>query len=73
MATGDPVAMGVWLVHLSINLIGAMIFLPLMKPFSRVIKSTADKVAASPRLTLVITIIFHLVPATIILLYILRG
>jgi hypothetical protein len=44
-----------------------------MKPFSRVIKSTADKVAASPRLTLVITIIFHLVPATIILLYILRG
>jgi sodium-dependent phosphate cotransporter len=73
MATGDPVAMGVWLVHLSVNVIGAIIFFPLMKPFSRLIRNTADKVAASPKLTLVITIVFHLVPATVILLYILRG
>jgi Na+/phosphate symporter len=72
MATGDPVAMGVWLVHLSINVIGALIFLPLMKPFSKMIRVTADKVAASPKLTLVITVVFHLVPASIILYYFLR-
>ena len=72
MATGDPVAMGVWLVHLSINIIGALIFLPLMKPFSKMIRVTADKVAASPKLTLVITVVFHLVPASIILYYFLR-
>jgi len=45
MATGDPIALGVWLVHLSVNLIGALVFLSLMKPFSRVIKATADKKA----------------------------
>jgi len=73
MATGDPVAMGVWLVHLSINVIGALIFLPLMKPFSRLIKKTADRVAASPRLTLAITVVFHLVPASIILYYFLKA
>ncbi len=69
MATGDPIAMGVWLVHLSVNVLGALIFLPLMKPFSRLIKATADRVAASPRLTLAITAIFHLIPAAIILYY----
>ena len=70
MATGDPIALGVWLVHLSVNLIGALIFLPLMKPFSKVIKATADKIAASPKLTLVIAAVFHLIPAVIILFYI---
>lgn len=70
MATGDPIALGVWLVHLSVNLIGALIFLPLMKPFSKVIKATADKIAASPKLTLVIAAVFHLIPAVIILFYV---
>jgi solute carrier family 34 (sodium-dependent phosphate cotransporter) len=69
MATGDPVAMGVWLVHLSVNLIGALIFLPLMKPFSKMIKKTSDTVAASPKLTLIVTAVFHLIPAAIILFY----
>jgi sodium-dependent phosphate cotransporter len=73
MATGDPIAMGVWLVHLSVNVIGALIFLPLMKPFSRLVQKTANMVAASPRLTLIITIVFHLIPATIILFYILKA
>jgi solute carrier family 34 (sodium-dependent phosphate cotransporter) len=70
MATGDPIALGVWLVHLSVNVIGALIFLPLMKPFSRVIKATADKIAASPRLTLVVAAVFHIIPAVIILFYV---
>jgi sodium-dependent phosphate cotransporter len=70
MATGDPIALGVWLVHLSVNLIGALIFLPLMKPFSKVIKAAADKIAASPKLTLVIAAVFHLIPAVILLFYV---
>jgi len=72
MATGDPIALGVWLVHLSINLIGALIFLPLLKPFSAVIKACAEKVAASPKLTLIITAVFHLIPASVIIYYALR-
>ncbi len=73
MATGDPIALGVWLVHLSVNLLGALIFLPLMKPFSRLVKTTADSVAASPRLTLAVTAVFHLIPAAIILYYSLNA
>ncbi len=73
MATGDPLALGVWLVHLTINLVGALIFLPLMKPFSRVVRATSDRVAASPKLTLVIAAIFHLVPAIIIAYYVATG
>lgn len=69
MATGDPISMGVWLVHLSVNVIGALIFLPLMKPFSKIVKIIADKVAASPKLTLIITAVFHLIPISIVLLY----
>ena len=73
MATGDPVAMGVWLVQLTINIIGAIIFLILMKPFSQFVRATADKMATSPRLTLFITIFFHLIPTTILIFYILKG
>jgi Na+/phosphate symporter len=72
MATGDPVAMGVWLVQLTINVVGATIFMIFMKPFSRVVRLTAEKVASSPRLTLTITVIFHLIPTSIILIYFLR-
>ncbi len=73
MATGDPFALGVWLVHLSVNIIGALIFFPLMKPFSKIVKSTADSIAASPRMTLTITAVFHLIPAAIIAFYVLTG
>jgi hypothetical protein len=73
MATGDPLALGVWLVHLSINVMGALIFLPIMKPFSKVVKKTADSIAASPRLTLIVTAVFHLIPAGIIIYYVLTG
>jgi hypothetical protein len=43
----------------------------LMKPFSQIVRLTAEKVAASPRLTLAITAVFHLIPTSIILFYIL--
>ncbi len=42
LATGDPAAMSVWLVHLSNNLIGALIFLPLMRPFSRLVRRLSE-------------------------------
>ncbi|MBN1683253.1 Na/Pi cotransporter family protein [Candidatus Bathyarchaeota archaeon] len=69
MATGNPIAMGVWLVHLSINLIGAMMFLPLLKPFSDLIKSIAGIIAESPKTTLITTVLFHLIPILILLIY----
>jgi len=69
MATGDPVSLGVWLVHLTINLVGAIIFFPLLKPFSTLTRRTAEFVARSPRTTLIIAALFHIVPSMIILYY----
>lgn len=69
LATGDPIGLGVWLVHLSINLIGALIFMPLLKPFAAFTRRVARFVSSSPRVTLIITAIFHILPAAIILYY----
>ena len=71
LATGDPVSLGVWLVHLTINLLGACIFFPMLGPFSRLVRWTAEKIAASPKLTLTIAIIIHAIPVIVILGYIL--
>ncbi|UCH56676.1 MAG: Na/Pi cotransporter family protein [Candidatus Bathyarchaeota archaeon] len=70
LATGDPVSLGVWLVHLTINLTGALIFLPLLKPFSSLVRWSAERIAESRRLTLVVTIIFHAIPVLVILGYV---
>ncbi len=69
LATGDPISLGVWLVHLSINLIGAVIFFPLLDPFSRLVRWTAERIAESPRLTLAIAIAIHAVPLLMIIGY----
>ncbi len=69
LATGDPISLGVWLVHLSINLIGALIFFPLLEPFSRLVRWSAEKLADSPRLTLIIAVVIHAVPILILLGY----
>lgn len=71
LATGDPISLGVWLVHLTINVIGALIFFPLLKPFSRVVRWSAEKVAESPGLTIAIAVIFHIVPVLVVLMYVL--
>ena len=73
MATGDPIALGVWLVHLTINLLGALIFMPFLDPFARLTRRVAEYVAKDPRTTLVITILFHIIPASIILYYYIIG
>jgi len=69
LATGDPVSLGVWLVHLSINLVGALLFMPLLKPFSVFTRRFAHFVSASPRVTLMVTVLFHIIPIAIILIY----
>ncbi|OGD52754.1 hypothetical protein A3K81_06635 [Candidatus Bathyarchaeota archaeon RBG_13_60_20] len=69
LATGDPISMGVWLVHLSINVIGALIFMPLLKPFAALTRKVAHFVSASPRVTITLTVLFHIIPAAIILFY----
>jgi sodium-dependent phosphate cotransporter len=69
LATGDPISLGVWLVHLTINLIGAIMFLPLLRPFSRLVRWTAEKIAGSRRLAIIITIVFHAVPVLVVLAY----
>jgi len=69
LATGDPISLGVWLVHLSINLLGAVIFMPLLKPFSYFTRKIARFVSSSPKVTLIITAVFHIIPAAIILYY----
>jgi sodium-dependent phosphate cotransporter len=69
LATGDPIGLGVWLVHLSINVIGAIIFMPLLKPFASLIRRVARFVSSSPRVALAVTAIFHIIPASIILYY----
>jgi sodium-dependent phosphate cotransporter len=71
LATGDPASLGVWLVHLAINLTGAIIFIPLLAPFSRMVKWISERLAASPRLTLAITLIFYAVPVLIMVAYVL--
>ena len=69
LATGDPIGLGVWLVHLSINLVGALFFMPLLKPFASLTRKVARFVSSSPRVTLAVTVIFHIIPASIILYY----
>ncbi len=69
MATGDPVALGVWLVHLTINLVGAILFMPLLDPFANITRKVSEYISKDIRTTLIITVLFHLVPTSIILYY----
>jgi sodium-dependent phosphate cotransporter len=71
LTTGDPASLGVWLVHLAINLTGAIIFMPLLEPFSRLVRWIAERIAASPRLTLAIAVVFYAVPVLILIAYML--
>ncbi|MEM2892649.1 MAG: Na/Pi symporter [Candidatus Bathyarchaeia archaeon] len=72
LATGDPAALSVWLVHLSNNLIGALIFLPFMKPFSRLVRKVSSEVSSSAWKSLLFIGTYHLIPILIISSYILR-
>jgi sodium-dependent phosphate cotransporter len=69
MATGDPIALGVWLVHLTINLVGALIFMPFLDPFAKLTRKVAAHISRDPKTTLIITALFHIIPASIIVYY----
>ncbi|UCD45905.1 MAG: Na/Pi cotransporter family protein [Candidatus Bathyarchaeota archaeon] len=69
LATGESTSLGVWMVHLSINLIGALIFIPILKPFSSLVRWTADRIAVSPKFTLAIAMIFYSIPIMVMLAY----
>jgi len=69
MATGDPIALGVWLVHLTINVVGAILFMPILDPFARLTTRVANYISKDPKTTLIITALFHIIPASIILYY----
>jgi len=69
MATGDPIALGVWLVHLTINVVGAVLFMPILDPFAKLTTRVANYVSKDPKTTLIITALFHIIPTSIILYY----
>jgi len=69
MATGDPIALGVWLVHLTINVVGALLFMPILDPFAAFTRKVAEYISRDPKTTLIITALFHIIPASIILYY----
>lgn len=72
LATGNPTAIGVWLVHLTINVVGACIFLPLAKPFSASVQGINDFLTFSKKRTIIFLFLSNAVPATILILGIFR-
>jgi len=68
LATGDPAAIGVWLVHLTINIIGACIFLPLLKPFNTFINIINDFLTFSKKRILVFVSLSNIIPLLILIL-----
>jgi Na+/phosphate symporter len=71
LATGNPVSLGVWLVHLTINVVGTILFLPLLKPFSRLVRWASEAVTRSSMRTLCFIAVFHALPVIVELAYLL--
>jgi len=67
-ATGDPVALGVWIVHLSINIISAAIFFPLLKPLGTFVGKTTDYLTSHRIRAIIFIIMVHVIPILVILL-----
>lgn len=73
LATGDPAAIGVWLVHLTINVVGACIFLPLLKPFSTFVRNANDFLTFSKKRMLLFLSLSNGIPLLILILGILMS
>ena len=71
LATGNPAAIGVWLVHLTINVIGAIIFLPLVRPFSSSVNRINEYLTVSKKRTTIFLIVSNAVPAILLVVGIL--
>jgi len=72
LATGNPAAIGVWLVHLAINIIGALIFLPIVRPFSDTVQNLNEFLTYSKKRTIIFLVISNLVPLILLIVGILR-
>lgn len=66
LATGNSVAMGVWLIHLFINLVGAAIFLPLMKPFGIFINRTTKWLTHKRIRAVFLLVMCHVIPLLVV-------
>jgi len=67
LATGNPAAIGVWLVHLIINIIGASIFLPISKPFSSSVNKVNAYLTFSKKRTTMFLALSNAVPAILLI------
>jgi solute carrier family 34 (sodium-dependent phosphate cotransporter) len=67
LATGNPAAIGVWLVHLTINVLGALIFLPLAKPFSSSVNRINEFLTFSKKRTTIFLVLSNAVPAILLI------
>lgn len=68
LVTGNPAAIGVWLVHLTINILGALIFLPLTRPFTTFVRKVNDFQTYSRNRTILIFCISNGIPFIFLLL-----
>ena len=66
LATGNPAAIGVWLVHLTINIIGALIFLPIIRPFSASVQKMNDFLTVSKKRTIIFLCLSNLMPIVLL-------
>ncbi|HDQ06335.1 MAG TPA: Na/Pi cotransporter family protein [Candidatus Bathyarchaeota archaeon] len=71
LATGNPAAIGVWLVHLTINVVGALIFLPLAKPFSSSVNRINEFITFSKKRTTIFLVLSNAIPAILLIVGIL--
>jgi len=71
LATGNPAAIGVWLVHLTINVIGALIFLPIIRPFSNSVQNLNEFLTFSKKRTIIFLLVSNLVPLILLIVGIL--
>jgi Na+/phosphate symporter len=67
LVTGDPAAIGIWLVHLTINIVGALLFLPLLTPFVRFVHKANDFLTGSRNRTVLFFSLFNGSPLAILL------
>lgn len=68
LVTGDPAAIGVWLVHLTVNLAGALIFLPLTRPFTEFVRNVNNFLTQSRNRTMIFFAIFNVSPLAFLLI-----
>jgi len=71
LATGNPAAIGVWVVHLTINVLGALIFLPLARPFSSSVNRVNEFLTFSKKRTIIFLVLSNAIPAILLIVGIL--